>query len=359
MMTLDRYIIKGFLSFFSLVLLALLVLSIIVDFFEKIRMFLSHDATVEQVLQYFVFALPMLISIIAPAAFLIATLTAFGSLSLHHEITALKANGISVYRASLPMLLVALVFSGLYFTFNEFITPRANENADRIIRVEIQKQQPRGAFTQNELWYRGKAGIYNFRLVDAQSKTIHGVTINQFDAAFNLTRRLDVQRAVWENDQWHFYDLMITRFIPGESPVIERRDELVFDLPEKPDDFLKLQKSADKMGYFELKKYIDRIRLEGYDPTVYVADWHGKLAFSFVNIILAAIGIAFSLKTERSGAMARSVGAGIVLGFSYWILFALAMSLGRSGTISPLLGAWSANLIFGIFALALFSRVKT
>ncbi len=359
MKTIDRYIIKEFLRFFSLFLSSLLVLSIIVDFFEKIRMFLSNDATIDQVLRYFIFALPMLISIIAPAALLIATLTTFGSLSLHHEITALKANGISIFRASLPMLLVALVFSGLYFSFNEFVTPRANERADRIIRVEVQKNQPLGAFTHNELWYRGKAGIYNFRLFEPQSKTIHGVTISQFDAAFNLTRRLDVRRAAWENNQWHFYDLMITRFIAGQSPVIERRDELIFDLPEKPEDFLKLQKSADKMGYFELKKYIDRIKSEGYDTTVYLADWHGKLAFSFVNIILAVIGIAFSLKTERSGAMARSVGAGIVLGFSYWLLFALAMSLGRSGTISPLLGAWLANLLFGFFAIYLFSRVKT
>ncbi len=359
MKTIDRYIRNEFLRFFALFLLSLLVLSIIIDFFEKIRMFLSNDATLDQALRYFFFALPMLISIIAPAAFLIATLTTFGSLCLNHEITALKANGISVYRASLPMLLLALVFSGIYFTFNEFVTPRANENADRIIRLEIQKQQPLGAFSQNELWYRGKAGIYNFRLLEPQSSTIHGVTINQFDSAFNLTRRLDVQRAVWENNRWRFYNVLITRFVVGESPVIERRDEMVFELPEKPDDFLRLQKSADKMGYFELKEYIDRIRSEGYDITAYLADWHGKLAFSFVNIILAAIGIAFSIKTERSGAMARSVGAGIVLGFSYWILFALAMSLGRAGTISPLLGAWSANLLFGIFALYLFGRVKT
>lgn len=359
MKTLDRYIVREFLRSLLLFLVAFLILSVIVDFFEKIRMFLSNDASLQQMLRYFLFALPMLISIIAPAAFLIATLTTFGALSTNHEITAMKANGISVYRIAAPIVAVAVAFSMLFFLFTEFVTPKANENIDRIIRVEIQKQQPLGAFTQNEIWYRGKAGIYNFRIFEPLSNTIWGVTVNEFDDGFNLTRRLDAQRAVWQDGRWHFYGLMITRFNLGESPVIEHQEEGIIALPEKPEDFLTLQKSADKMGYFELKQYIDKIRGEGYDATSYVADWHGKPAFSFVSILLALIGVAFSLKTERSGALARSVGTGIVVGFSYWIIFAFSMSLGRSGTIPPLLGAWLANMIFGLFALYLLSRVKT
>ncbi len=353
MKTLDRYIVRIFLRSLLLFLVAFLILSVIVDFFEKIRMFLSNDASLLQMLRYFLFALPMLLSLVAPAAFLIATLTTFGALSTHHEITALKANGIGVYRLLAPMLAVAVAFSLLFFLFTEFVVPKANENMAQIIQVEIQKQQPPGAFTKNEIWYRGKAGIYNFRIFEPLSNTLYGVTVNQFDAEFNLTRRLDAERAVWQGGRWHFYGLMITRFTAGESPVIEHREEGTIDLPEKPEDFLTLQKSADKMGYFDLKRYIDRIRQEGYDATSYLADWHGKLAFSFVTILLCLIGVAFSLKTERSGALARSVGTGIVVGFSYWIIFAFAMSLGRAGTVSPLLGAWLANMIFALFGLYL------
>jgi len=57
--------------------------------------------------------------------------------------------------------------------------------------------------------------------------------------------------------------------------------------------------------------------------------------------------------------MVQSIGAGIILGFSYWIIFAFGLSLGRSGTIPPFLAAWSANLLFGAGAIVLFRRLRT
>jgi len=48
-----------------------------------------------------------------------------------------------------------------------------------------------------------------------------------------------------------------------------------------------------------------------------------------------------------------------VIGFSYWLVFAFTMSLGRSGTLPPLLAAWTANILFGIASLLMYRRVKT
>jgi lipopolysaccharide export system permease protein len=55
----------------------------------------------------------------------------------------------------------------------------------------------------------------------------------------------------------------------------------------------------------------------------------------------------------------QSIGAGIVIGFSYWLVFAFTMSLGRSGTLPPLLAAWLANILFGAASIIMFLRVKT
>lgn len=359
MTILDRYIIKEFLRFLILILLSLLTLSVFIDFFEKIRMFLSNQATFAQMSRYFFLALPMLLSLIFPAAVLLAALVTFGSFSRYHEITALKAGGVSLYRISLPVMVLALLFSSVFFFFNEYITPLANEKADHLIRVEVQKQQPLGSFSQNELWYRGKLGIYNFRLFDPATNTLHGVTITQHDARFHLIKRLDAQQAVWQKGQWHFHNLLITRFSPQGEPQLEWVTSQVVPLGETPDDFKVVQKSADKMGYFELRRYIYKLKSEGYDVTRLETDLQGKLAFSLVIIILTVIGIAFSLKTERSGALARSIGVGIVIGFSYWIIFALSISLGKSGTLSPILAAWLTNGLFGLGALVLVMRVKT
>jgi lipopolysaccharide export system permease protein len=71
------------------------------------------------------------------------------------------------------------------------------------------------------------------------------------------------------------------------------------------------------------------------------------------------IGISFSLRSERSGGIMQSVGIGIFIGFSYFSVHALSMSLGLSGKIPAILAAWGANILFSAIAAVLFYRVRT
>ena len=179
------------------------------------------------------------------------------------------------------------------------------------------------------------------------------------DKNFTLTARIDAEKADWKDNKWVFYNLLITRF-GGEFPSLEWVSSKVIDLPEKPEDFNLVQKEAEKMGFVELKNYIRKLQSEGYDATRYLVDMHGKIAFTLVIIILITIGISFSLiRTERSGGVMQSIGVGIIIGFSYWIVHAFSMSLGRSGSIPPFLSAWFANIIFGVASVIMFLRVKT
>lgn len=360
MTILDRYVTKEFIRIFVLVLLLFVSLFLIVEFIERIRMFLSNNASLHQIAYYFFFSVPMMISQVTPASVLLASLIAFSSLSRNCEIVAMKANGISLYRTSLPVIITSALICILAFVNSEFIAPYSNQKAEHIKLVEVQKQEPMGTFKQNQLWYRGKDGIYNFKLFDPQMNTLQGITINYLDKDFTLMMRIDAEKAEWKDGQWVFYNLLITRFTEGEFPSLEHISTKVIDLPEKPSDFNIIQKKTDTMGYAELRKYVKKIQSEGYDATRYITDMHGKIAFALVSIILVIIGISFSLmKTERSGGIMQSIGIGIIIGFSYWIVHAFALSVGRSGTIPPIISAWFANIVLGVASTIMFLRVKT
>jgi lipopolysaccharide export system permease protein len=359
MMLLDRYLVREFTRWFGLILSVFVLLYLLVDFFGRLRMFLSNSALPSQMAAYFLYNLPMIISLTLPAAVLVATLLTLGTLSRHSEIIAMKACGISLYRIFLPIVLCAGLLSIFNFLNGEFLVPEANQRAEHIKRVEIQKKEPRGTFKRNELWYRGEKGIYNFKVFDVETRTLHGITINHLDARFHLTSRIDAEWAEWKEGRWLFHNVMIARFADGEFPELTWAEHQAVDLPESPSDFQVVQKDADQMGYFELSAYVRKLRAEGYDVTRYAADLHGKLAFSFVSLILVLIGVSFSVISERGGGAARSIAAGIVLGFSYWLLHAFALSLGRSGTLPPLLAAWTANLVFFVLAVFLVRRVQT
>ena len=360
MTILSRYIAKEYIKTFILVLASITVLFLIIELFERMRTFLSNSATLNQALSYMFFMIPLYVSQTSPVAVLLAALITFSNLSKHNEIMAMKANGISLYKISVPVIVIAFIICILSFFFSELITPYTNDRADYIKRVVIEKQQPLGFFKQNQIWYRGQGAIYNFKMFDPATNTLKGITINYFDNQFMLHMRIDAESAQWKNNRWVFQNLMISKFPGGQFPAIQWLPTKVIDLPETPLDFKSVQKEAAKMGYMELRNYIKKIQAEGYDTTRYLVDMHGKIAMALVSMILIFIGISFSLmKTERGGGIMQSIGVGIVIGFSYWVVHAFAMSLGRSGTIPAFLSAWIANIILGSISIIMFRRVKT
>ncbi|HEX9157632.1 MAG TPA: LptF/LptG family permease, partial [Syntrophales bacterium] len=103
MTVLDRYIAREFIMTFLFVLLAFLCLYMVVDFFERIRMFLSNKAGLAQIVSYHLYTVPSVVATMMPACVLLAALITFGLFSRNHEIVAMKANGISLYRIARPV----------------------------------------------------------------------------------------------------------------------------------------------------------------------------------------------------------------------------------------------------------------
>ncbi len=62
MTVLDRYIAREFILTFFFVLLAFLCLYLVIDFFERIRMFLSNNATLAQIVSYHLYTVPSVVA---------------------------------------------------------------------------------------------------------------------------------------------------------------------------------------------------------------------------------------------------------------------------------------------------------
>lgn len=359
MKVIDRYIAKQFLLFFVSIILSLLACFIIIDFFGKIRMFFSNNATFFQISRYFLNMIPFIFSQMAPISLLLATLITFGNMSRHNEILALKASGISVYRAALPLVVIAAALTPLLFAFNEYVTPAAQTRAERILSVEIKKQKVLGSFKQNQSWYRGAKGIYSFKMADSETASLRGVTFHFLDNNFNITSRIDADLARWENGHWRLINADCVTFSTTSNFTLQHFPTLRLDIPEKPKDFLAIQKSPDRMGFSELYRYVKKLDSEGYSTNRYRTDLYAKIAFSFVGLLLVPIGIAFGVRAERSGGIAQGITLGTFIGFSYWLVFAFSLSLGRADTLPAGIAAWGADVLFALLALLLSRSIRT
>jgi lipopolysaccharide export system permease protein len=356
---LHRYVIREYLKIFFLSLSGLIFIYVVVLFFQKVDVFIKHQASFILIFEYLLYKVPEVIfQWTLPYAVLLSVLLTLGTLSRHSEITAMKAGGVSLYRITIPLFIIALFISLISFLGNEYLVPWTNQETRYLLSVKVRKEQQTSFFKNYKLWYHGDRGIFNIQLLDTEKKVLKGVTLYQFDDQFRCTQRIDAREAKWTDGKWKFYQGASREFGEGGGirtlPFSER--ELI--LKEDWESFQRIERKAGEMSYAELNNYIQKIRASGYDSTRYLAELYSKLSYPLLNLIMVLIGIPFALKTGRSGGVALSVGLSVMIGFAYGVTFYVFLSFGKSGVLPPLLAAWTPTLLFGLAGIFTLMSIR-
>jgi lipopolysaccharide export system permease protein len=315
------------------------------------------------VLRYLGYQMPNIIFTVMPLAVLLSTLLSLGMLSKNNELVAMKASGVPLYRIAAPIMAVALLLSGMIFWANETVIPYCNSKSEYVKKVKIEKQPMLPSLKHDRLWFRGPDGeIINIGLVEFKKDipTCYGITFYRLDSNFHLVRRRDAEEMRWDNGRWVLKNGVTYDFKDGSRKSglkVQSFTEQVIDLPEKPEDFRRVERLSEEMTFSELDNYIDRLRREGYNPQKYIVDLYGKVSFTLANIIMVIVAIPFSLKTSRSGGMALGIGISVVVAISYWLIYSFSMSLGHAGRFPPFFAAWLANMLF--FSAGVYMFLQT
>lgn len=358
MSILNRYILKEYLKIFTLSFLGLIVVYLAIEFFGKIRGFIEHSASLTNMLGYFLFRLPRIIFFVSPPALLLSILITFGILCKNNEIIAIESSGISLYRISIPPLLFSFFFSFLLFYLNMKAIPMANEEAGFIREALIEKGSKGAFFKQDRIWFRGDDhSILNIQLID-QDRRIYGVNIYRLDDRFSISETIEARELSFEADRWVLISGIRRRFHEEGRIEVIPFESLGIDLDWRPEELRRVEIDPEDMSYSDLSGYIRRLESGGYSLDRYKVDLHEKISLPFVNFIMAMIGIRFGLRNNRGIGIAKGIGVAMVIGFHYWVVHSIAMSLGHGGAIPPILAAWTANLIFFAVGGYLFLNIR-
>lgn len=105
------------------------------------------------------FSLADLIPMALPLAVLLSSLMTFGNLSESYEMVALKASGVSIYRALLPAFIIIVFLAFVTFYVSNVVIPKANLEAKSLL-WDIRNKKP--AFDiQEGIFYNG---IENYQI---------------------------------------------------------------------------------------------------------------------------------------------------------------------------------------------------
>ena len=357
---LDRYLVRQYLLFLGIGLLVGAVFSLVVDLLQSLDRFLRVKPPWMYIAQHFLYLLPRELYQGLPLIVLVATLFLFLSLTRQRELDALKAAGVSLYRACLPILAMAFLISVLALIFQETALPEIVARGDEVDRVKIRGFPPRHLLRQEQIWYRSSDQRFlRIALLDPAAKSLDGLTVLSLGPDFRLVSRFDVRRAEWTPDGWRMWN-GITR---GVSPSGQIRsttfDSRVVEMPEHIDDFIQVHKPPDTMSFLELRAYVNRLREGGHQVGAYLVQLYSKLSFPLVHVIMALVAIPFALTSPRSGGRAVGIGVAIVISVGYWMVHSIALAFARADLLPPALAAWTANIIFAGLGAALLFNART
>ena len=171
---LDRYISRIYIRIVGLSFLALLGLFHISTFLDKSDKIFKGQATTAEVGQLLVYMTPQFVYYVIPIAALLSVLVTFGLLSRNSELTVMKACGISLYRASLSVILLSLVFSAAIFGLEQQVLAQANRKAE-VIDAKIRQRPPRVFDALNRQWVIGRDGaFYHYSYFNPERQELAG-----------------------------------------------------------------------------------------------------------------------------------------------------------------------------------------
>jgi lipopolysaccharide export system permease protein len=358
MSTINRYIAQTWLRLLMLCLGGFVGIYLIIDLIEKIPRFMRAGGNAGDMLQYFIWKLPEIISRTATFSVFMATLLTLGMLSRDSEIIALRSCGVSLLKISLPMLTLGFFVSILLLINTELILPYSYAHTEQIENVKIKKKGDRITFKLNNIWFRSNSMILQARLFEPKTSTLSGVVVWNVDSFMNPVSRINAATALYREGRWTLNSTTLRNFQSAAGYAPHSAQTMMLDLNLKIEDLQILEKDADNLSIRKLWEYAENLRRGGYQSYRYLTLMHAKIASPFAALIMVLLGIPFAMRNSRSGGIAIGIGTSIGIGFAYFVVNAVLLSYGRSGVLTPVVAAWGANFIFLLSGIWLSMTVK-
>lgn len=354
---LDRYVFTELLSPFSLSLGVLCFIMLTRELLRLVELLVAKGVGLWAVLKVFAHLLPSFLVLTLPIAGIIASITAFGRLSLDKELVAMRAAGLSLLRLARPVMLFALMVFMLTLWLAQYGQPWSSTNLKKValnlLRDQLVLALERGSFAEP----LPKMTIY---VSEKGDETSGGIFISD-------ERNAEDPRIIVANG----YNVLIDS--STDQVALRLRDGVIHSRPDEINQYqlasfssYDLKLSLNQSGYSAVEErpsynqLIDRLNQSQWrDPAALrrLTEYYKDMAFPTASLILCMLGVPVGIVSKRSGRIGGfAVGVAVVI--AYYVMNVACEFLVTATVIPPFAGAWSPNGVFFLITLTLFYRMS-
>jgi len=359
---LDDLILRDFAMYFVMILGSFITLTLVFTFFELLGDIVRNHISLVTLGDYLLNVTPSMVYLLTPLTMLLAVLVTFGLMYKSNELTAMKATGISVYRITLPVLVLAAAIAGGLFFFDQFYLPFANKRQETL-RNQIKNKPAQTYLRPDRKWIRGEQNtIYYYEFFDPDQNQFGNFSAFVFNpTTFQIVRRIHAERAEWDGHlgQWVLKSGW-SRSLDGAAIKDFRTFEVttVAEFREQPSYFKKEVKQSQEMNWEELSAYIGDLQRSGFDVVPLRVQLHKKFAYPIITFIMAVLAIPFSMASGKKGAL-TGVAVAVGIAIIYFVAAGLFEAMGNANQLPPFVAAWAPDIIFGMAGGYLVLKVPT
>jgi lipopolysaccharide export system permease protein len=356
----DKYIIKKFLTTFFFTVLIFSMISVVIDFSEKVQKFIDEPVTKKEILiDYYPNFIMFITGLLWPLFTLIAVIFFTSRMAYNSEIISIFNAGVSFRRLMRPYLLAAVFIAGIHFVGNHWFIPLGNKKMLDFIHTYISKDEDKGKTRDVHMFLSPDTKVY-INYYRKRDTTARKFRLERFDGN-QLVYMIKANTAEWIGppNHWRLRNYEIRTFDGlRESLVIGQGQQIDTVLNFTPEDFVDYKEQQTMMTTPDLQHYINTQRARGLGHTKkYETEMHRRTAEPFTIFILTLIGMSIAARKVRGGVgLHLAIGMGLGAVFIFLSRFSIVFAAGQA--IPVILGIWMPNIIFSVVAVYLVANAQ-
>jgi len=375
---LDRYLFRELLVPLTYCVVGFLLCFTIFDLFNQLDEFQRGKLVAQDIFDYYANRIPELIvsSYVMPMALLLALLYALTNHARHHELTAMRAAGVSLWRISVPYYIVGFLFSILVLVLNESVVPQASDAAERVLLRRVGTQAKGGdKIAKRNVNFVNQQDRRTWHIIEYNLETRRMLrpSIDWFEPD-GTRRMIFAEQGWWGRRRWIFTNVQQFVYAPvNDSLPTEKWTTNRLELPqiiETP----RLITSEIKIRELETLRSLRRTQLssaaildylrlhpgnalESKKRDTLLTLLHSRLAAPWTCFVVVLIAVPFGALPGRRNAFV-GVASSIFICFVFFVAKDLTLALGSGGYVPAWLAAWAPNAVFAVTGLTLMWRVR-
>ena len=351
--TLDRYTVSSILKTGIVTSLLASLMLLGVDLFSNLDLYMNHNIGFAKAFSVTILYFPEAFLLALGPSFLFAVTYQLSMLHAHNEVMSVLNSGVSLSRIVRPIIILAVLLSGFYFLFNEYVAiPSSNEKArqkENITKDTDSTDNQDIALSDMQSGYMVYAAIYS-----DSDQTLFDVSLVESDEHGALVRRTDAYRATYDQEigRWKFFDAYVYTPTPDgvkvehvgtfENPVLALEPQL----------FRNVSNEISTMSLDLAKAYLDRMKTLNPEQYASLGTEYYKRIFSCLTpLIMILIACSINYRFKKN-VLFFSLVCSICIAVVYFVVQMMTIMLSDQGVIAPQLGTLIPFIV--IIALTTF-----